>query len=95
MVKTKTETIVENYVYGIQNFAVVWNWTTTDKQLVTDNAPTISKELNNLWKNGVVENAYYDANSKVNKFEHFPNITFFLRAKSLKKNIHYEEFNFR
>ncbi|RLD53562.1 MAG: hypothetical protein DRJ01_19215 [Bacteroidetes bacterium] len=83
--ETKTETKVENSVYGTQNYAVVWKWTTTDKQLITDNAPTISQELNNLWKNGVVENAYYDANSKVDKFEHFPNITFFLRAKSLEK----------
>ena len=83
--ETKTETKVENSVYGTQNYAVVWKWTTTDKQLITDNAPTISQELNNLWKNGVVENAYYDANSKVDKFEHFPKITFFLRAKSIEK----------
>ena len=79
---TETEVKVEKPVYGNQNYAVVWKWTTDDKQLVTDSAPLISQELTNLWKNGVVENAYYDGNAKVDKFEYFPNITFFLKAKS-------------
>ena len=65
------------------NYAVVWNWTTTDKQLVTDNAPAISKELTKLWKDKIVENAYFDSDGEFEKFESFPNISFFLKAKSV------------
>ena len=84
VVETKTETKVEDSAYGTRNFAIVWKWTTRDKQLVTDNANNISNELTNLWKKGVVENTYYDGNAKIDKFEHFPNITFFLKTKSIE-----------
>jgi hypothetical protein len=67
---------------GRQNFAVIWTWTTTDVQLVTDNSVVISKELTNLWKEGTVENAYYNNDSKIDKLAHFPNISFFIKAKS-------------
>ena len=65
------------------NFAVVWNWTTTDKQLVSDNAPAISKELTKLWKDKIVENAYFDSDAEFEKFEGFPNISFFLKTSSI------------
>ena len=67
---------------GIQNFAVVWNWSTTDVQLVSDNSETISEELTKLWKEGIVENAYYNSEPKVDQLSHFPNISFFLKANS-------------
>ena len=70
---------------GRQNFAVIWRWKTTDKQLVSDNAVTITNELMTLWKNDVVENAYYDSDAKIDKFEDFPNISFFIKAKSLEE----------
>lgn len=76
---------VEKAVYGTQNYAVVWKWSTTDKDLVTENSPKISSELTNLWKKGIVENAYYNADAKLDKFEDFPNITFFLKAKSVQE----------
>ena len=41
---------------GIENFAVIWKWTTNDVDLVNDNVVTISKELDNLWRKGVIEN---------------------------------------
>jgi len=65
-----------------KNYAVVWNWTTEDKQLVTDNSPAISKELNALHKKGIVENAYYNSDSKIDKLGFFPNISFTLKAES-------------
>lgn len=76
------ETTNDDSKIGRQNFAVIWNWTTTDEQLVTDNSVVISKELTNLWKEGIVENAYYNSDSKVDKLASFPNISFFIKAKS-------------
>ncbi len=67
------------------NYAVVWNWTTTEKQLVSDNAPTISKELTKLWKDKIVENAYFDSDGEFEKFEGFPNISFFLKTSSISE----------
>lgn len=69
---------------GIQNFAVIWKWTTNNVDLVNDNVLTISKEFDNLWRKGVIENAYYNSNAKHDKFEHFPNISFFIKAKSVE-----------
>ena len=47
-----------------------------------DNTVTIANELQKFYKKGVIENAYYNANSKIDKFEYFPNITFFIKATS-------------
>lgn len=69
---------------GRSNYAVVWNWTTTDVGLVTENTQKISEELTALWKNDVVENVYYNSDSKINKLAHLPNISFFIKAKSIK-----------
>jgi hypothetical protein len=91
--KTKKETLTttnpEKTTYneskiGRQNFAVIWNWTTTDVQLVSDNSEVISKELISLWKKGTVENAYYNSDAKVEKLSYFPNISFFIKAESYK-----------
>ena len=35
-----------------------------------------------LWKNDVIENAYYDAEPKTDKLANFANISFFIKAKS-------------
>lgn len=88
--KTKTDevpkptesTAIKSTEFGKTNYAVVWNWTTTDEKLVSDNSVQISTELRNLWKKGVIENAYYDSEAKADKLGHFPNISFFLRAQS-------------
>jgi len=84
--KTETETVEstssQTSEIGKNNYAVVWNWTTTDEQLVSDNAPTISNELTSLWKKGIVENAYYNSDSKVDKLSYFPNISFSMKAHS-------------
>lgn len=82
----KPETVeskpAETSIVGKNNYAVVWKWTTTDEQLVSDNALKISKELTELWKKGVVENTYYNNDSKVDKLSYFPNISFSLKAES-------------
>ncbi|MDG1309936.1 MAG: hypothetical protein P8P13_05485 [Flavobacteriaceae bacterium] len=79
-----TETSVGNDLskIGRENYAIIWKRTTSDEQLVTDNLVTISNELTALWKKGIVENTYYNSDSKVDKFSYFPNISFSLRAES-------------
>lgn len=64
------------------NYAVIWKWTTKNAELVSANLPAISKELTKLWKDGVIENVYYDNNSPTDKLENFANVAFFLKAKS-------------
>ena len=90
--ETKTETksdtvepiVTQTSKIGSENYAVVWNWTTEDEQLVSYNTPIISKELTTLWQKGIVENAYYNSDSKVDKLSYFPNISFSLKAESYK-----------
>jgi hypothetical protein len=67
--------------FGRTNYAVVWKWATNNIKLVENNNPQISKELINLWKKGVVENAYFDTDSPTDKLDYFGNITFVLKAK--------------
>lgn len=69
---------------GRNNFAVIWKWTTNDEQLVSDKMTKISEELTNLWKEGIVENVYYNTDSKEEKLAIFPNISFFIKAESLE-----------
>ncbi len=71
--------------YGRQNYAVVWNWITNDKQLFEDNAVTISNELVDLWKKDIIENAYFNSEAEFNDSQQFPNISFFIKAKSKRE----------
>ena len=81
-IKTKNSSEKQDSEFGIFNYAIVWEWTTTDKQLVNNNTVKISNELTELWKKGAVENVYYNSDAKVDKLDYFPNISFFLKAKS-------------
>ncbi len=83
--KTQKTTSVDNSKIGRTNYAVVWKWTTTDEQLVSDNLVKISEELSNLWKDDVVENVYYNSDAKVDKLSYFPNISFFIKAQDEQK----------
>ncbi|MCL6266562.1 hypothetical protein [Flagellimonas myxillae] len=63
-----------------QNYAVVFNWATKNEKLVMENSMLQSDQLRKLWEDGIVENVYYDAEAKYDKFSYFPNITFTLKA---------------
>lgn len=78
----KKEATVKVDKIGLNNYAIVWKWATKDKKLVEDNLVAISNEINKLEKNGQIEIAYYNPDAKVNKFENFPNISYFLKANS-------------
>ena len=85
--ENKKETVSKNEdsKIGRQNYAVVWKWATTNKQLIEDNIVTISSETNNLWKEDVITDAYYNADAKIDKLEYFPNISFFVKSKSYEE----------
>ncbi len=67
---------------GRQNYAIAWKWTTDNRELVEENLVVIADEVNRLWKEDIVEDAYYNSNATIDKFEYFPNVFFFLKAKS-------------
>lgn len=67
---------------GRQYYAIAWKWATDNKQLVEENLVVIADEVNQLWKEDIVVDAYYDSNATIDKFEYFPNVFFFLKAKS-------------
>ncbi len=71
----------ENSAYGDRYFSVVWTWTTGNEKLVSESINKISNDLQNLWDEGVAENVYYNSDSKIDKFEDFPNIVFVIKAK--------------
>jgi hypothetical protein len=83
--KIKSDTTTSNIETSeilLKNYAVVWNWTTKDEKLVVDNLKAISNELTSLWKKDIIENAYYNSDSKIEKFSYFPNISFSIKAAS-------------
>ena len=69
---------------GRNNYAVVWHWTTTDKELVVDNALTFTKELLSLWEKKDIENVYFDLEAEVKNDMQFPSISFFVKAHGIK-----------
>ena len=81
-VEQPDNTEVADSKIGRQNYAIVWKWATDDKQLVEDNLVAIADELNALWHEDKVVDAYYNTNATIDKFEYFPNVFFFLKAKS-------------
>lgn len=67
------------------NYAVVWDWITADKELVVKNATIFNKELLDLWKNEGIENVYFDTGAKVENDMQFPSISFFVKAQDEKE----------
>ena len=67
--------------YGKTNYAVVWEWATTDAALVKNNIVQISNELTDLWKRDIIENAYFDSEPQTDQLANLANIAFFLKAK--------------
>ncbi len=79
---SKTEVVSNQVSQQITtNYAVIWSWKTDDAQLVEENLPNISSELTKMWKNNVVENAYFNTGDN-DKVGDFPNVAFFLKATS-------------
>ncbi|SNZ01164.1 hypothetical protein [Flagellimonas pacifica] len=72
----------KNAKIGRQNYAIAWKWATDNKQLVEENLVVIADQVNQLWKEDIIADAYYNSNATIDKFEYFPNVFFFLKAQS-------------
>lgn len=72
-----TEKAVE---YGKQNYAVVWKWKTKDKELVDANVVEQANQLNELWKEGIIENVYFETEPNSDSFDNYPGVSFFIKA---------------
>ncbi len=65
-------------------YAVVWDWSTGDRELVNKNLAQQATQLIELWKKGVVENVYLNTESKFTDDEPMPNVVFFIHADNEK-----------
>ena len=83
--ETAPQDITAESNIGRNNYAVVWRWKTTDRQIIMDNFDAISDELQSLWKNDIIENVYLDSEAEFTKAEKFPSISFFIKAKNKKE----------
>jgi hypothetical protein len=82
----QTETETDINFSPIKSFAVVWDW--TEGNSIEDVIPIIQKqvaEVNDLWKKGIIENAYVDTKSQLNDTETFSNAFFIINGKSEKE----------
>lgn len=77
--ENNTENIVSE---KLENFAVVWKWLPKEKELVIDKVADIAVEMNQLWEKGVINNTYFDTDISADKYEFYPNLSCFLKAKS-------------
>ena len=84
-IEQKKSTTKENTKIGRKNFVVIWKWSTTDIQLVENNLMKISEEINSIWKDDIITDAYYNANSTIDKLAYFPNVSFVVKAKTIKE----------
>lgn len=66
---------------GRNNYAVVWDWTSSNKELIVENAAIFTKELLDLWDKNEIENVYFDNEVKDDMF--FPSISFFVKSHDL------------
>lgn len=67
-----------------ETFAVVWQWTTGDRDKVNTNLATQATQLLDLWREGIVENVYLNTEAKFTDDEPMPNVVFFIKAKNKK-----------
>ncbi len=75
----------DNTKIGRKNFVIIWKWTTTDVKLVENNLAKISEEINSIWKDDIITDAYYNSNPAIDKLAYFPNVSFVLKANTLKE----------
>lgn len=76
--------IKENLDIGRNNYAVILDWTTTDKEIEEENAAIFTQELLGFWEQNIIENVYFDSNTKVANDMQFPSISFFIKAHEIE-----------
>ncbi len=83
---TEKATTKKEVFTPMKSFAVVWDWTRGNT--VEDIIPTIQEQVMvvmDLWRKGIIENAYVDNESELNDSEKFTNAFFVIKGKSEKE----------
>ena len=62
-------------------FAVVWNYVTTDQELINANVADQAAETLALWKKGTIENVYMNPEAKLTDDKTASNIVYFIKAE--------------
>ena len=70
----------EPQAVGQNNYAIIWS--TPNAELIKEYSEAIATEFTELRINKIIENAYFDKDSNQENHGSFPNIAFFLKAKS-------------
>ncbi len=66
------------------NFAVIWSFTSLDRDLINNNVAEQAAQTIDLWKQGIIENVYMDPEAKSVSEEQITRITFFIKADTRK-----------
>ena len=69
----------------VETFAVVWDWTTADREQINNKLGAQTNQLLELWKKGIVENVYLNTESEFADGETLPNVVFFINAENEKE----------
>lgn len=62
-------------------FAVVWNYVTTDQELIDANLADQAADTLALWQQGKIENVYMNRDVKLSGPETAANVVYFIKAK--------------
>lgn len=81
--KEATSTEITDAKFGRQNYAVVWTWLTSEKEIFADAMITVSEEMQQLWEEDVIADSYFNSVTNTEDMKIFPKISFFLKAKTL------------
>jgi len=65
-----------------QTFAVVWEWSTEDRDMVNSNLAAQTTQLIDLWRSGIVENVYFNTETKFADDRPMPEVVFFIKAEN-------------
>jgi hypothetical protein len=68
----------------LKNYAVVWQWAINDADMIRTHLECINDDMLEMWRNGEIENAYYNTDSEISSVENLTNICYFLKAESYK-----------
>ena len=62
-------------------FAVVWNYVTTDQEMINANVADQAAETLALWKQGTIENVYMNPEAELTDSKTASNVVYFIKAK--------------
>ena len=65
-----------------ETFAVVWEWSTDNRDTINNNLASQATELMDLWRQGVVENVYLNTEAKFADDKPMPTVVFFIKAEN-------------